>query len=80
MSKLSIDILKKDIDYLTQSHNELKADVKEIKTIFMNGDGKIKEHRVQLENMEKNLAWNWRVTLGIAGLIGGIVAFIQILK
>lgn len=69
--RVTVAELKKDVSYLRESHNELKCDIKEIKAILMNGEGKIAENRTQIAEINSSIST-------IKWVFGAIVALLSL--
>ena len=83
--RVTLAIIKKDIDFLNGNHKELKVDIKEIKQILKNSESKTRDNRElvktnieAIKGIDKNMAWNWRVTFGLVGLITLVIALIKV--
>lgn len=67
--KVQMAVVKRDLEYLKVSHDELKGDIKEIKSILITGSGKIAELRGNVNSMK----WVFGSLLGLMGLVVAII-------
>ena len=78
MTKVELALVKKDIDYNKQQiHEEIKPDLKEIKAMLSLKNEDVKSICTQINEMDKNLSWNWKVTLGGMGVLASLVVILK---
>ena len=78
MTKVDLALVKKDIDYIKQQiHEEIKPDLKEIKAMLSLKNEDVKSICTQINEMDKNLSWNWKVTLGGMGVLASLVVILK---
>ena len=78
MTKVDLALVKKDIEYIKQQiHEDVKPDLKEIKAILSTRNEDVKAICTRVEEMDKNLTWNWRVTLGGLGVIATLIVILK---
>lgn len=82
--KVTLAVLKADFKHLYSHQEELKSDIKEIKNILTEGQGKIRENRVAIDSLKEQQeiqrTFVWKLigaTVGILGLAISVVAAIK---